>query len=236
MRRAEAGRLAVSQGRVLARPPPPTPVSLTLSSLAHKQKEAQALRSRLRGSSTECVGVACPGCAQLGPDVPLPPPADQLPDQALSERSQLEGGARRSPLSVETPGTEESPASKQGGAGSGRCSWIWGCRALRLRMGHQLWLLGRPLPGQSFGGKLPRSVPETCSRAPGRQRGRRPWGQDRGPVQPQSGGLGERAAGRRGGRRERANAGHHQDGYTLETPSAPALTSAPFLRGAGTGT
>lgn len=142
--------------------------------------------------------MAYPGCAQLGPDVPLPPPADQLPDQALSERSQFQGGARRSPLLVETetPGTEESPASKQGGAGSGRCSWIWGCRALRLRIGHQLWLLGRPLPGQIFGGKLPRSVPETCSRAPGRQRGRWPWGQDRGQSSPsREGSVSERLAG-----------------------------------------
>ena len=60
---------------------------------------------------------ACPCCTQLGPDVPLSSPADQVPDKALSERSQLEKVTSRSPLSsTETPITKEMPSLKAKGS------------------------------------------------------------------------------------------------------------------------
>lgn len=69
-------------------------------------------------------GVACLCYAQLGPDVPPPPPADQLPDQALSKRSLLERVTSRSPV------TKEMPNLQARGSRLRRCLWIWGCRPL----------------------------------------------------------------------------------------------------------
>lgn len=81
--------------------------------------------TRLCGSRV-CVGalpaLAMHSWAQMSP---LPPPADQLPDQALSERSPLERVTSKSPFSVQRRlSPRKCPASKQGGAGSeGACGF-----------------------------------------------------------------------------------------------------------------
>lgn len=86
------GRLAVSRRGPGLASSPHSCLSDPSAPCAYKQKEARALRSRRRGRRA-CVwgwpALAVHSWAQMSP---LLPPADQRPEQALSERSQLEGG------------------------------------------------------------------------------------------------------------------------------------------------